>query len=244
LKIVNLTPYRFVVTGGSYYQFDVFDFADVQSGKARQNTVVYTTKVTTNHVDGDGEAYYRLEGTDKTFTIRGATRISDLHPCRTVVDLRGMGLGQREYGKPQQETSVTLVITGSESYGYISSLNFGPNNWMRQLYPVIRDRELRHVVMPGSHDAGMSTISKAWYGLGSSSNTQNQGLSIYDQLRVGSRWFDMRIGALGEAPAGLHTSAARPAQLPWELQARAWIASSTASTSSGPRALGKSLSCG
>jgi hypothetical protein len=155
--------------------------------------MVYTTAVKANPVDDNGEAYYKLEGTDKTFEIRGTTHIPDNYPQRTVVDLTGMGLGQREYKDPEQESPVTLVITGSESYGYISSINFGPNNWMHQIYDAIRDRELRHIVMPGSHDAGMSTISKAWDGLGNVDDTQTQGLNHYDQLRVGARYFDMRL---------------------------------------------------
>lgn len=196
MTIVNLTPYRFVKTSQHSYQFDTFDFDDVPSGKARQNTLTYTSDVGADSVDDNGEAYYSLEGTDKTFEIRGTTHIPDDYPWRTVVDLTGMGLGQREYGDPGEETSVTLVITGSEEYGYITSLSFGANNWMHQLYDVIRDRQLRHVVMPGSHDAGMSSISSldsGWDGLGNSADTQTQGLGLYNQLRVGSRWFDMRI---------------------------------------------------
>ncbi|OAA55282.1 Pectin lyase fold/virulence factor [Niveomyces insectorum RCEF 264] len=193
ITIVNLTPYRFVKTRTHSYQFDTFDFGDIPSGKARQNTMVYTYNVNANPVDDNGEAYYRVDGTDKTFVIRGTTHIPDDYPDRTVVDLTGMGLGQREYKDPGQEIPVTLVITGSEDYGYITSLQFGPNDWMHQLYDVLKDRQLRHIVMSGSHDAGMSTISNAWIGLGDSSNTQTQGLGMYDQLRVGSRWFDMRL---------------------------------------------------
>jgi len=101
--------------------------------------MVYTTNIKANPVDDNGEAYYKLEGTSKTFTIRGTAHIPDTYPMRTVVDLTGMGLGQREYGNPEQEVPVTLVITGSEDYGYITSLGFGQrNNWMRQLYDVIK----------------------------------------------------------------------------------------------------------
>lgn len=191
---VNLTPYRFVLTSTHKCQFDTWDFGHVPSGRARQNTMVYTERVGANSVDDNAEAYFSVEGTDKKFTIRGTTHIPDDYPWRTVVDLSGMGLGQREFGDPAEETSVTVVITGSEEFGYRSSINFpGAANWMHSLYDVIKDRKLRHVVMPGSHDAGMTTISQAYQYLGSTANTQTQGLSIYDQLRVGSRWFDLRI---------------------------------------------------
>lgn len=189
ITIVNLTPHKFVKTSMHKCQLDVYDFSDVPSGRARQNRVAYSK--TGNGVDDNAEAYYRIDGTDKTFVVRASTHFPDPHPYRTIFDLTGMGLGQREYKNPYATTSITLVITGSDSYGFISSLTFQPSNWMHGIHDVIKDRQLRHVVMPGSHDAGMTKISKAQGG--TSPNTQTQGLSIYDQLRVGSRYFDMRI---------------------------------------------------
>ena len=159
-----------------------------------------------NPNDDAGEAYYKLEGTNKTFEIRVRMRSDeDFYKTRTIIDLKGMGLGERDYGNPAPETPVTLVITGSEAYGYISSLDFGPKekyNWMRQMYDVIKDRELRHVVVPGSHDAGMSRISGAesgWNYFGTSQNSQNQGLATYNQLRFGARYFDMRLVSVNNA---------------------------------------------
>jgi hypothetical protein len=66
-----------------------------------------------------------------------------------------------------------------------------PTGWIKALYPVIKDRQLRHVVMPGSHDAGMGVWTDGW--LGVPANTQTQGMRIYDQLVAGSRYFDLRI---------------------------------------------------
>jgi hypothetical protein len=42
----------------------------------------------------------------------------------------------------------------------------------------------------------MSQISNAIDSIGSESNTQTQGISIYNQLRAGSRWFDLRIASV------------------------------------------------
>ncbi|CAK7219716.1 hypothetical protein SBRCBS47491_003942 [Sporothrix bragantina] len=198
ITIVNLTPYKFVKTSMHKCQLDVFNFTDVPSGRALQARVVYSGAVGSS-VDDNAEVYFRLDGTDKTFQVRASTHIPDTHPYRTIFDLTGMGLGQREYKNPYETSSITLVITGSESYGYVTSLNFQPLNWMHGLYDVIKDRQLRHVVMPGSHDAGMTTISPPSVLQGGiASNTQTQGLTIYDQLRVGSRYFDMRIVRINE----------------------------------------------
>ena len=190
ITIVNLTPNKFVLTYNHSCGISPFEFGDIPPGKARQNKVSYTGKTT---VDDNGEAHYSIEGTGKTFMVHATTHIPDGFPIRTVFDLSGMGLGQREYRNPYQTSGVTLVITGSDDYGYVSSLTFQPYNWMRGIYHTIKDRQLRHVVMPGSHDAGMLTIGTAWQGGGLKSNTQTQSQTMYDQLRVGSRYFDMRL---------------------------------------------------
>ncbi|BCS26648.1 phosphatidylinositol-specific phospholipase C domain-containing protein [Aspergillus puulaauensis] len=193
VTIVNLTPHRFKLDSTHSYQMDTFDWGDIPSGRSRQNIAHYTERAGANQVDTNGEAYYSIEGTDKKFVIRATTRVPDRHPRRTVIDLSGMGLGQREYLDPRPEVPVTLVITGSDSHGFMASLNHGTGNWMKQIYDVIKDRPLQHIVMPGTHDAGMSTISNQITSIGSKANTQTQALNIYDQLRVGARWFDMRI---------------------------------------------------
>lgn len=132
----------------------------------------------------------------KPFFVRAATHIPDSHPARTVIDLTGMGQGQREYLDPAAQSPVTLVITGSDSYGFITSIRYGAGNWMKSIYEAIKDRQIQHVVMPGTHDAGMSTISGQILSGGISENTQTQGLNIYNQLRAGSRYFDLRIGSV------------------------------------------------
>ncbi|MGH7986799.1 MAG: hypothetical protein ACREQX_11020, partial [Candidatus Binataceae bacterium] len=63
-------------------------------------------------------------------------------------------------------------------------------NWMRDLAPVIGQRPLRQVVIPGSHDA-------ATYGPWPDAITQGlaqaQDLDITGQLNAGSREFDLRF---------------------------------------------------
>ncbi len=194
VTVVNFTPHRIKLDNTHSYQMDTFDFGDVPQGRARQNTVKYRGTWFTR--DDAGEAYYHLDGTDKSFALRVKSYIGTSDPRRVVLDLSGMGLGQREYVFPGGETAVSLVITGSSRYGFQASLRHGPGNWMRGMYDVIRDRPVRHLILPGSHDAGMSKISGQITSIGSEENTQNQGVSIYDQLRAGSRWFDLRVGSV------------------------------------------------
>ncbi|KAL2257233.1 hypothetical protein VTK26DRAFT_459 [Humicola hyalothermophila] len=194
IAVVNLTPHRISLENTHSYQMDIFDFGDVPQGRSRQNTVEYGGGLHTG--DDAGEAYYRIDGTDKTFALRVKSYVPDSNPRRVVLDLSGMNLGQREYVFPGAETTVALVITGSDRFGFQASLRHGPGNWMRSMYDVIGDRPVRHLIMPGSHDAGMSKITDEIISIGSEPNTQNQGINIYDQLRAGARWFDLRIGSV------------------------------------------------
>ncbi|POR36398.1 PI-PLC X-box domain-containing protein [Tolypocladium paradoxum] len=200
VTIVNLTPHRFKLVHTHSYQMDEFDFGDIPQGRARQNVAHYTEKAGANHVDDNAEAYFSIEGTDKKFVIRATTHIPDHYERRTVIDLSGMGMGQREYLDPGKESPVTLVITGSNDYGFITSIRHGPGNWMKGIYDVIKDRKIQHVVMPGTHDSGMSRISGKILSLGIPANTQTQGINIYDQLRAGARWFDLRVATVHNVP--------------------------------------------
>ncbi|KAK2609096.1 hypothetical protein QQS21_002323 [Conoideocrella luteorostrata] len=198
VTIVNLTPHRFVLDRSRThsYQMDSFDWDDIPQGRARQNTAEYTKNLSKNPKDDGGEVYYTIQGTNKRFEIRARTHIPDDYPRRTIFDLTGMGLGQREYLNPGKETAVTLVITGSDSYGFIASLRHGQGNWMKGMYDVIKDRQIQHVLMPATHDSGMSRISNKIASIGTDANTQTQGLNIYDQLRAGARVFDLRVGSV------------------------------------------------
>jgi hypothetical protein len=196
VTIVNLTPHNFKLTSTHSYQMDEFDWDNIPPGKARQNIAHYTESVGKNHKDTNGEAYYSIEGTSKKFHVRVTTHIPDTYPRRVVFDLTGMGAGQREYLVPEQEVPVTLVITGSDSYGFITSLRHGPGNWMNSMSKQIANRKIVDMVMPGSHDAGMSKITDAILSGGTESNTRNQMLNIYNQLKVGSRFFDLRVSSV------------------------------------------------
>ncbi|KAI6747621.1 hypothetical protein HG530_015729 [Fusarium avenaceum] len=120
-----------------------------------------------------------------------------MHTDRCVVfDLTGMGVGQREYRVPEQEVPVTLVITGIDSYGFINFLRHGPGNWMNSMSKQIANRKIVDTVMSGSHDAGMSRITDAILSGATDSNTRHQMLNIYNQLKVGSRFFDLRVSSV------------------------------------------------
>ncbi|WP_066812510.1 hypothetical protein [Sphingomonas asaccharolytica] len=65
--------------------------------------------------------------------------------------------------------------------------------WMGDLTNVIADRPLADLVVPGSHDAACWEIRSP----GTNQRSQTQSREIYDQLRAGSRYLDLRFYKVG-----------------------------------------------
>ncbi|KAK1973960.1 PLC-like phosphodiesterase [Colletotrichum cereale] len=199
ITIVNLTPHEFKLTYSHANQMDHWDWDSIPPGKSRQNLAHYTETVDKNPIDSKGEAYYDVGNTGKKFVVRVTNNIPNTYTKRIIFDLTGMGKGQREYKAPEQKVPVTLVITGSDSYGFVTSLSHGPGNWMNAIKDAIAHRKVLELIVPGTHDSGMSKITGAILTAATESNTQTQGLNIYNQLRVGARWFDLRVSTVHEA---------------------------------------------
>ncbi|KAL6360902.1 hypothetical protein LRP88_04362 [Fusarium phalaenopsidis] len=105
--------------------------------------------------------------TGKKFVVRMTNNFRDEeHPYRVIWDLKCMGAGQREVKCPDQEAAATLVITGSPEYehGFVTSIRFGRGDWMHMIHDTIKDCKLKEVIVPGSHDAGMSYLSGKFHG--------------------------------------------------------------------------------
>lgn len=166
VTISNLTPYTFKFDHVDSYQMTTMDFADILPGSTRQNTMVYFgSKGGTNPVDDKGEAYFKILDTNKEFVVKARTRIPDQNDVhRIVVELGGLGVGTREYEGRGGERAINLVISGSEEYGYYTSMFTPPVGWMQELKDVIGPRKAKHVVMPGTHDSSMSVIGKYQWG--------------------------------------------------------------------------------
>ena len=63
--------------------------------------------------------------------------------------------------------------------------------WMQNNLGLLGSRTLRQICMPGTHDAGMSTVASGTL-FSDSCNTQTQTTGILGQLQAGSRYFDIR----------------------------------------------------
>jgi hypothetical protein len=198
--LVNGSPYKWKVIYQHSYQMDTWQWYDVPAGESLQ--IEYQFKDDETRVDDKGEVTYEIEGTNKTFQVWA--RVEESDPRNNVLHLRvqydnlntqdkpgggSLELPQRA-GIGSGHRSIPWVLTGSETYGYWSSAS-PPAGWMGSIMDVIGPRKLKHVCMPGSHDAGMYKLDGKTPSA-NEGNTLTQWLNIYNQLRRGSRYFDVR----------------------------------------------------
>jgi len=168
-------------------------------GEAIQVHYLYSRRGTVP-ADSAGEVYYRMEGTSNTFVVKIAARGGEnvkivLDGMATHDHARGsvIALGYIAPGSDMWHFIVGLnwVITGNEEIGYWSGTNPSLEPWMSTFIDKLGERKLKHICMPGSHDAGMYKLNGKTP-VATQKNTQTQILNIYDQLRRGSRYFDIR----------------------------------------------------
>ena len=81
-------------------------------------------------------------------------------------------------------------------YSFLGSFEYEApaptDNWMTDIYDsVLKDKKLKQIMMPGSHDAGMGECHDCTF-KGKPGNTRTQELNILQQLTAGTRYFDLR----------------------------------------------------
>lgn len=83
---------------------------------------------------------------------------------------------------------IPFVLAGDTS-SFVG--NIPPADCMHQSLPYLGCQTLQDLVLPGSHDSGMSMINNRKSVL-AGPNTQTQDLNVYEQLVAGIRFFDIR----------------------------------------------------
>ncbi|MEN0052617.1 MAG: phosphatidylinositol-specific phospholipase C domain-containing protein [Mucilaginibacter sp.] len=104
-----------------------------------------------------------------------------------------------------------MAFVGEDQKLYLSYFtNYNPAHWMEDtLFPAKGNLTLKDIVIPGSHDAGMSALN----GVGGTQsgsinpcNTLTQKLNIGKQLNAGIRMFDLRVGQFKNSIYTKHSS--------------------------------------
>lgn len=111
-----------------------------------------------------------------------------------------------------KEREWILQFVGLNNKVYQSTLiEYNTAKWMEQMVmPTGRNKTLRDIVLPGSHDAGMSVLTATGgqqKGTINACNTLTQEISIEKQLQQGIRMFDLRVGMYNQLLYTKHAAA-------------------------------------
>ncbi|QNK64213.1 hypothetical protein H7F33_06925 [Pedobacter sp. PAMC26386] len=89
-------------------------------------------------------------------------------------------------------------------------INTDMSNWMSDVFGAAKEHyTLKDIVIPGSHDAGMSVLTAtggSQKGTINDCNTLTQSLNIETQMKTGIRMFDLRAGILKDTLYLKHSS--------------------------------------
>lgn len=141
--------------------------------------------------DDAGEAYYDIAGTPDKFSVLGKKP----KDYQLTISLTDMATKQSPKGSNvdlgfRHDAAVNWIMSTDEAGDWWS--NSGTYvDWIQQSMGSLANRTLKHICMPGSHDAGMGTFSPGTVGA-HFANTQTQYLDFKGQLMAGSRYFDLR----------------------------------------------------
>lgn len=111
-----------------------------------------------------------------------------------------------------KESEWLMQFVGLNNKVYQSNLKeYNAGKWMEQfLVPVSSNLSLKDIVIPGSHDAGMSVLTATGgqqKGTINACNTLTQQLTIKQQLQQGIRMFDLRVGTYSQLLYTKHAAA-------------------------------------
>lgn len=87
--------------------------------------------------------------------------------------------------------NLSILLVAITAVSAIPSKRSQPTAWMQANIGTLGSRPLKHIAIPGSHDAGMYTLNGGT-AFSDSANTQTQTLTVGQQLNAGSRYFDIR----------------------------------------------------
>ncbi|HEX4965698.1 MAG TPA: hypothetical protein VF173_33110, partial [Thermoanaerobaculia bacterium] len=191
ITFVNGTPYDWISSDQREYQMKSWGFPGViPAGSTFTQYVEWSQGVFENWSEDSGVVTFSLQGTDQSFQLQ-ANRVAGNFDLRVVLT------NLSTVGNPQGSTIdlgwnhdgiVNFALAG-EVGSFTSS--GAPNAWMHENLGMLGNRSLRHLCIPGAHDAGMSQLNGGTF-FGASCNTITQTQDVFHQLQSGARYFDIR----------------------------------------------------
>lgn len=191
ITFVNGTPYNWINSNQQQNQMNWWGFPSViPAGSTFTQYVEWSQGIFEDWSEDWGVVTFSLQGTDQSFQLQ-ASRVAgnfDLRVVLTNLSTAGNPQGSTIDLGWNHDGIVNFVLAG-EAGTFTSS--GAPNAWMHENLSVLGNRSLRHLCIPGSHDAGMSQLSSGtFWGASCNAITQTQG--VLQQLQAGVRYFDIR----------------------------------------------------
>ncbi|PSR79686.1 hypothetical protein PHLCEN_2v6906, partial [Hermanssonia centrifuga] len=193
--LINGTPYVWQLAAIDSYQMNAWSFPSLISpGGMEKVYVEWDQSIFDDAYDDGGWVIYGLAGTSNQFQLQATATGNTYNTSFTLqVYFNGISTANNPQGSLLNlgwvhDGNTVFILSGTA--GNYHSIN-PPSNWMQNSLPTIGNRILRHLTIPGSHDAGMSFINGSTF-FGSEDHVLTQTLSIGGQLARGSRYFDLR----------------------------------------------------
>lgn len=195
ITLVNGTGYEWQRTYTHAYQMNSWDFpATIPAGGSVSVYVEWNEGIGNHKEDDAGEVTYTLAGTSFNFQVQA--RATNGFTLQVLLGLPALNYPQGstipvgwDWNKNPSGGHVEFVLAGEPNYFQVSGQQSGP--WMQNTLPLLGAQPLRHLCMPGSHDAGMSVYTSGT-AFAHECNTLTQQVNIQTQLQLGARYFDVR----------------------------------------------------
>ena len=186
--------------------------ATIATGTSTRIYIEWETNIFHNSADDAGEATYRLlTGEQFQIQARASGRNFNLEVLLDGIATQGNTQGNTISLGWEKSGYVSWIL--SSSNGQYSSSN-PPPDWMAQNLATLGSNSLAQITIPGSHDSGMGVFQRSTP-FSTASNTQTQRLTLGDQLRAGSRYFDLRPVISGGVCMANHYDFVEPLNL-WQ----------------------------
>ncbi|KAG9011571.1 hypothetical protein FRB94_008140 [Tulasnella sp. JGI-2019a] len=223
IVLINGTPYTWTLAPDSTnsYQMATWSFPqEIKSGQAPSIYVEWKQGLLVNLKDSAGNATYRLQGTDHTFQVQARSSSNSTSGFYLQIVLKSITTQSLTQGSIvnlgwAHDGLVTFVLSGSDDMCGFSSTN-GPVDWMHRNLTMLGNRQLRHICMPSTHDAGMSQLH-AHTAFVSERNVLTQTQPVLAQLNLGSRYLDVRpVISAGKYTTGHYSAVDTPVYKGWQ----------------------------
>lgn len=190
IKLINNTDSDWNLYHIHSYQMASWNFPKTIPAKTTADVYVeWGQRIFTNMKDDAGEAVYSLKDGSR-FEVQARAKKSfnlqiALSKINTIDNSVGsvLSLGWKHNG--------TVLFQLSGTTGTYSTSECKTESWMQDHLPLLGNVPLNNMCMVGTHDAGMS-VRTSGTPFGRPCNTLTQTTSVGGQLKLGSRYFDIR----------------------------------------------------